>query len=246
MKYLSGHTLVLFDAYNTLIDLGCAHETAIAKIIKKEGSDVDPDAFHKHWDLRERANLAWALARKSGPFLTQTELNMKSLKETFEHFGIPGDAESGVELWIELSRRCGPYGDVRPALRQLGEHYATGVVSNADNYPLLNIFKREGLEFEAVVTSQTAKAYKPDTRIFRYALKAFGKKPGEAVYVGDSPEIDIPGAASLGMLTVWLDRQGRGLREGEPHADLIVLGLGELHGAIEGRKGEPGTRGTMK
>ena len=233
MNNLSGRTLVLFDAYNTLIDLGCAHETAIAKILKKEGADIDPDAFHRHWDMRERANLMLAVAKKSGPFVSQTGLNVKSLAETFEHFGMSSDAESGVELWIELSRRCGPYDDVRPALGRLGEHYATGVVSNADNYPLLNIFKREGLEFEAVVTSQTARAYKPDPRIFRYALKAFGKKPGEAVYVGDSPEIDIPGAGLLGMLTVWIDRKGNGLRAGEPAADRTVQSLLELDGVIE-------------
>ena len=236
MRYLTGYTLVLFDAYNTLIDLGCAHETAIAKILKKEGSDVDPDAFHKHWDMRERANLAWALARKSGPFMTQTELNMKSLKETFEHFGIPGDAESGVELWIELSRRCGPYGDVRPALRQLGEHYATGVVSNADNYPLLSILDREGLDFEQVITSETARAYKPNPRIFRFALKAFGKGGSEAVYVGDSPEVDFPGAASLGMLTVWMNRRKRPPGKDEPVADRIVTGLDGLRAQIEGRR----------
>jgi 2-haloalkanoic acid dehalogenase type II len=235
MNNLSGHTLVLFDAYNTLLDLDNAHETAIAKILKKEGANVDPDTFHRHWDMRERANLMWAQARKSGPFVNQTGLNVKSLRETFEHFEISGDAESGVELWIELSRRCGPYDDVRPALEILGEHYATGVVSNADNYPLLNIFKREGLDFEAVVSSETAKAYKPDPRIFRYALKAFGKKPGEAIYVGDSPEIDIPGAACLGMLTVWIDRKGRDLREGEPAADRTVRSLLELHGVLDGR-----------
>jgi 2-haloalkanoic acid dehalogenase type II len=242
MNDLSGHTLVLFDAYNTLIDLDRAHETAIAKILKKEGANVDPDTFHRHWDMQERANLMWAVAKKSGPFVSQTGLNVKSLAETFEHFGISSDAESGVELWIELSRRCGPYDDVRPALKILGEHYATGVVSNADNYPLLSILRREGLEFEAVVTSETARAYKPDPRIFRYALKAFGKKPGEAVYVGDSPEIDIPGAGSLGMLTVWIDRKGNGLRKGEPAADRTVKSLLELHGAIGGRTGEPGNR----
>jgi len=238
-----GYTLVLLDAYNTLIDLDDAHESAIAKILREDGTGMDPELFHRFWDMRERANLLEAVAARGRPPVTQTELNVKSLKETLEHFGMSADAESGVELWIELSRRCGPYDDVRPALESLGEHYATGVVSNADNYPLLDIFKREGLEFEAVVTSETARAYKPDPRIFRFALKAFGKKPGEAVYVGDSPEIDIPGAAGMGMLTVWIDRKGRGLREGEPAAARTVRSLLELHGAIEGRTGEPGNDG---
>jgi len=230
---LTGIALVLLDAYNTLIDLDRAHETTIAKILRKEGSAAGPEAFHAFWDERERQNLTEAAARTHGPFVSQTGLNVKSLRETFEHFGIDGDAESGVELWVELSRRCRPFPDVRPALEGLREHFALGVVSNADNYPLLSIFKREGLDFEQVITSETARSYKPDARIFRYALKAFGRRADEAVYVGDSPRTDFPGAAGLGMLTVWLNRGGRALRPGEPAADRTVAGLSGVHAALE-------------
>jgi putative hydrolase of the HAD superfamily len=227
---------VLFDCYNTIIDLADAHETAIAKMLAKEKTAVDPAHFHRYWDGRERANLLEAAAGMQGPFVTQTGLNVKSLRESFEHFGISGDAESGVELWVELSRRSGPYPDVRPALDSLAGHYATGVVSNADNYPLLNIFRREGLDFEQVITSETARCYKPNARIFRFALKAFGRGGSQAVYVGDSPEIDFPGANEAGILTVWINRTGRALRPGEPAPDLAVRSLTEIHGLIEGRK----------
>jgi 2-haloalkanoic acid dehalogenase type II len=236
MRNLPAYAAVVFDAYNTLIDLGNAHEESISKILQKERAGVDAETFHRFWDAREKANLFEAIAAGPRPFVSQTGLNVKSLGETFAHFGIDGDAESGVELWIELTRRCGPYGDVREALESLAGHYSTGVVSNADNYPLLDILRREGLDFDTVITSQTARAYKPDPRIFRFALKAMGRKASEAVYVGDSPDIDIPGAASAGMLSVWIDRAGRGLREGEPRPDLTVGSLRELHGAIEGRK----------
>ena len=230
---MTGIALVLFDCYNTLIDLSQVHETTVAKILRNEGSSVDPAAFHAYWDGRERQNLMNAASRSRGPFITQTGLNVKSLGETFSHFGIDGDAESGVELWVELSRRCGPYDDVRPALKELQGHFVTGVVSNADNYPLLSIFKREGLDFEQVVTSETVRAYKPDTRIFRFALKAFGRRADEAAYVGDSPRTDFPGAAGLGMRTVWLNRGGRALAPDEPAADLTVASLLEVHTALE-------------
>ena len=232
---MSGYSLVLLDCYNTLIDLTDVHEKAIAKILAKEKATVDAAVFHRYWDERERANLLEAVARPQGPFVTQAALNVKSLRESFERFGIEGDAESGVELWVEFSRRSGPYPDVRAAMDSLGQHYATGVVSNADNYPLLDIFRREGLDFEQVITSETARCYKPNPRIFRYALKAFGRKAGEAVYVGDSPEMDFPGAAAAGVRTVWMNRAGRSLRPGEPAADLEARSLLEVHGLIEGR-----------
>jgi 2-haloalkanoic acid dehalogenase type II len=233
---LTGVALVLFDCYNTLIDLAHVHETTVAKILKKEGVSVEPGAFHAYWDERERENLMEAVGRTKGPFISQSGLNVKSLRETFERFGIEGDAESGVELWVELTRRCGPYNDVRPALKDLQERFATGVVSNADNYPLLNIFKREGLDFEQVITSETARAYKPNPRIFRYALKAFGRRADEAAYVGDSPLTDFSGAAGLGMTTIWLNRSGRALAPDEPAADLTVGGLLGVHPALEPKR----------
>lgn len=230
---MTGAGLVLLDAYNTIIDLDRAHEATVEKILKVERSVVEPSAFHAYWDERERLNLLEAAARTHGPFVTQTGLNVKSLRETFSHFGIDGDAESGVELWVELSRRCRPFPDVRPAIEELREHCAVGVVSNADNYPLLDIFRREGLDFEQVITSETARAYKPGARIFRFALKAFGRKAGKAAYVGDSPATDIPGAAQAGMLTVWLNRSGRALSSGEPAADRTVASLLEVRRALE-------------
>jgi len=226
-------TLLLFDCYSTLIDLARVHETTVAKILRKEGSSVDPAAFHAYWDARERENLMEAIARERGPFVSQTGLNIKSLGQTLSHFGMDGDAESGVELWVELSRRCGPYDDVRPALKDLQGRFVTGVVSNADNYPLLNIFKREGLDFEQVITSETARSYKPNPRIFRYALKAFGRQADEAAYVGDSPRTDFPGAAGLGMTTIWINRERRALAPDEPAADITIGSLLEAHAALE-------------
>jgi 2-haloalkanoic acid dehalogenase type II len=230
---MSGVGLVLIDAYNTLIDLDRAHEATVEKILSRERSAVPPSAFHAYWDGRERQNLLEEASRTRGRFVDQGGLNVKSLRETFSHFGMDGDAESGVELWVELTRRCRPFADVRPALEQLRGHYALGVVSNADNYPLLDILDREGLEFEQVITSETARSYKPGGRIFRFALKAFGRKAAETAYVGDSPETDIPGAASVGILTVWLNRSGRAPAPGEPAADRTVASLLEVHRALE-------------
>jgi len=230
---VSGLSAVILDCYNTLIDLDRVHEATVAKILERAGSPVDPALFHSYWDVRERRNLEEAVSRGRAGFVLQAALNVKSLRETFEHFGIDGDAESGVELWVELTRRCAPFPDARPALAELGEARALAVVSNADNYPLLDILRREGLEFEQVVTSETARAYKPDSRIFRFALKALGRSAADSVYVGDTPRVDVPGAARLGMSTVWLNRKGRPLSPDEPAADITVAGLAGLAAELE-------------
>ncbi|MFX4865018.1 HAD-IA family hydrolase [Acinetobacter baumannii] len=55
---------------------------------------------------------------------------------------------------------------------------------------------------------------KPDPRLFRMALCAFGVGPEEAVMVGDNPQRDIQGALRAGAKAVWVDR---GHRPFDPH-----------------------------
>ncbi|MGC8877445.1 HAD family hydrolase [Thermus sp.] len=67
---------------------------------------------------------------------------------------------------------------------------------------------------------------KPDPRLFRMALAAFGVGPEEAVMVGDNPERDIQGALLAGVRAVWVDR---GFRRPDPRypAHLEVRDLRE-------------------
>jgi putative hydrolase of the HAD superfamily len=53
-------------------------------------------------------------------------------------------------------------------------------------------------------------AWKPDPRIFEYALAACGADGGvgdTAWMVGDSPDHDIAGAWAIGLRTVWIHRE---------------------------------------
>jgi putative hydrolase of the HAD superfamily len=57
----------------------------------------------------------------------------------------------------------------------------------------------------AVVVSADIGWRKPRPEIFRAALERTGLAPEDVVFVGDSWEEDVLGAAALGMATVWID-----------------------------------------
>jgi HAD superfamily hydrolase (TIGR01509 family) len=81
-----------------------------------------------------------------------------------------------------------------------------GLVSNAFDPPeLLHLYLgRMGLaeRLDVAVFSSEVGRRKPDPLIFRTALDRLGVEPGRALFVGDSLEADIAGAAGLGMRTV--------------------------------------------
>ncbi|GLV47958.1 hydrolase [Thermus sp. LT1-2-5] len=68
-----------------------------------------------------------------------------------------------------------------------------------------------GLEaaFDLTLVSGEVGWGKPDPRLFRMALCAFGLPPEAAVMVGDNPERDIQGALAAGLTAVFVDRGHR-------------------------------------
>ncbi len=123
--------------------------------------------------------------------------------------------ELGVNVPVEAMMaaiRFRAFGDAAPALVELRELGVRLVcVSNWD-YALPEVLERVGLLglLDAVVTSASVGARKPDPRVFRAALVAAGCGAAEALCVGDSAEEDVAGARAAGLRALLIDRRGDG------------------------------------
>lgn len=75
---------------------------------------------------------------------------------------------------------------------------------------------------------------KPDPAIFREALRLGEAKAAGAVYVGDSPDLDVAGARAVGIQTVWVNRDGLPwpTEAGAP-PDHEVRGVRELEAVLD-------------
>jgi putative hydrolase of the HAD superfamily len=100
------------------------------------------------------------------------------------------------------------FAGVVPTLIELKKNFKLGIISNG--LKIKQWEKLVGLRihhfFEAVVTSEECGCEKPAPEIFLAALKALNVAPAESVMVGDNFEIDIEGAKTMGMQTVWLKK----------------------------------------
>jgi putative hydrolase of the HAD superfamily len=50
----------------------------------------------------------------------------------------------------------------------------------------------------------------------------------EAIFIGDSPAVDIAGAKGVGMAAIWLNRTGECLDESIPRPEYTVRRLEEI------------------
>src|SRR5439155_23386616 len=96
------------------------------------------------------------------------------------------------------------------------------VESNADDEMLKDILARNGLQFDAILTSEACRSYKPAARIFEAAIRELGVPANAILHVGDSLEADIGGAQRLGMATAWVNRSGEPSKADSPRPNLTV------------------------
>jgi putative hydrolase of the HAD superfamily len=113
------------------------------------------------------------------------------------------DAEH--EVWREANAVLASAQALLESLRSRG--LRTGVVANAWPEPgrvLRADAERYGLAalLDTFVTSDDAGARKPEREIFLDACRRIGVDPAATLFVGDSLEVDVQGAARVGMTTV--------------------------------------------
>ena len=127
------------------------------------------------------------------------------------------------------------FDDSLPTLRALRHRgYRLGLVSNTPwgtpDYLWVGQLERFALAplFDAACFSSDVGFRKPDARIFQAALERLRAPVRHAMFVGADPAADVAGAATMGIRTVLIARDGRTPDQNCPTPDLHIETLTEL------------------
>ena len=224
---------VIFDMYQTLVqDPGGQWRMSFASIVEEQGLEATAEELWQGWRDSE-AQFRLRRTDPAQPFQTYFDAWAGGFRVAFRSMGLPGDPDAATSrFFADLSRRQ-PFPETPEALRQIQSDYRTAILSNADDGFLLPNLELLDCEFEAVLSSEMARSYKPQPELFLQMLERLSLSPQETVYVGDRHYEDVYGASSVGMNAVWVDRNDRGLREDLPPPSHQVTSLLELPGIIE-------------
>lgn len=121
-------------------------------------------------------------------------------------------------------------------LEELGRSFKLGLICNTGSTPgsvIRTLFKSFGLfdSFDNLVFSNETGVAKPNTEIFKTALKNLETEAENALHVGDDPITDVTGAHRAGMKTIWFDQRGSSL---SPPYDWRVSSLLEIPALLQG------------
>lgn len=225
-------TTVIFDMYDTLVQ-NPLHlwRTSFEDIILNQGLDTSVDRLWGEWYTVE-LEFRTRRVKPDAPFRTYYEAWRDAFAQAFTSLGLPGDPEAAARKFIRDISRRQPYPETVEAVRAIQRGWRTAVLSNADDDYLLPNLKLLGLKFDAVLSSETARVYKPLPGLFRQILCRLGVSPQESVYVGDRQFEDVQGAASVGMSTVWVNRPRALLDPGLSQPTYQVSSLLQLPGLL--------------
>ena len=132
--------------------------------------------------------------------------------QILERLGIDRDREAIIQELLVIQdnpRVYTLYPEARAASARLRDSgYQLGIVSNF-TWALPDLVHALGLApyVSTVITSARVGYRKPHPKIFEAAMMATGADPKESLFVGDSFEADVAGAASYGFQSLLVDRR---------------------------------------
>ncbi len=186
-----------FDCYGTLIDWERGIRQAFRELAR-----VTADEEEELFAIWEK--IQWEKIR--GPYAPYTEILQSSFREAVEQLGARYTSYAG-EAFVASLAAWEPFPDVNPALLRLSQRYKLAIISNTDRDLLGRTLRHFPVRFDALITAEDARFYKPNAEIFRYALRRLACAPAEIVHVAFGAHYDLEPASSLGFRVAYLNRK---------------------------------------
>lgn len=215
---------LMIDFYGTLTAGDrMAVDQACRKLIDTCGLNTTSQEFAVKWGKR-----FFKLIDDSNheSFRTLHECELISLHETMNNTVIDFDPTPFVSIieayWADPPLQL----DVYDCLKQIDIPICC--VSNADTRPLLQAIEKHGLKFDAIISSEDVRCYKPNSGIFQRAMEILGVQADRVMHIGDSLHSDIGGASGCGIAATWICREDRIHDIGNCKPDYEISTLADL------------------
>lgn len=223
--------LIFFDIDNTLIDHSLAERIAVQTIFdlyRRSFRATSETEFLLNWRTATDKYIKHFLDGR----LSFSEQRLLRFQEVMALSTTMDEAEAVSQDYLRAyEANWKAFDDVETALIRLKEmSMPMGIISNGSTEQQTKKLRSTNLLhfFDCVVISESIGKSKPDPEIFNAACAQMGFKNEECVLVGDSIESDIRGAEATGMGSVWLNREGADLPEGEGGSVNQIRRMGEI------------------
>jgi 2-haloacid dehalogenase len=216
-----------FDCYGTLIDWEAGILTAVQPVLRRRAITLNDETLLEHYARIESA-------AQPGAFRLYREVLRDAMRALGQLCGFAPE-ESEVNCIVASLPSWHPFADTVTALHQFKRRFRLAIVSNVDDDLFLGTSRQLGVEFDAVVTAQQVRSYKPATRHWEVLLDRLQLPRERVLHVAQSLFHDIAPARQLGFHTVWVNRRASpgATPPAEARPDIAVPDLSNLVRLVE-------------
>ncbi|NUU98562.1 HAD family hydrolase [Marinitoga sp. 1138] len=209
---------IIFDLYGTLINANHLF-LPIAKIISKECN-------YPSKIIEKRINETYKEIFKDyhlKPFKPEREYYKIMFEKIIDVFELKNSPEYYIDEMYKTFINLPPYEDV-DYLKYLKENgMKIAILSNADDDFVIPTLNKNPFPFDYLITSYATKLYKPDPKIFEYALNEMRLSKDDVIFVGDNYNVDILGGNNFGIKSILINRLNRQYEYSETIKSLYEL-----------------------
>lgn len=231
---------IVFDVFGTLVDWRSGVARDAAPFLAAHAPDVigrnglAPYEFADSWRRRYSPSMEEIRSGRRG-FVRLDVLHRENLEAVLPEFGIDPSSVPPVELDdLTLAwHRLDPWPDVRAGLARLQTRHIVAPLSNGNIVLMVDIARRAGLAWDAILGAEVTRAYKPMPEAYLRTVEVLAMRPAEVCLVA-AHNSDLAAARSSGLRTAFVPRpseHGPGQVTDltpEQDWDAVVSGLGDL------------------
>jgi 2-haloacid dehalogenase len=203
---LDGVKVLLFDVFGTVVDWRSGVARGAAPFLARYGAgEVDPAAFADAW---RRAYQPAMEEVRSGrrPFTRLDVLHRENLERLLPQFGI-NPAQVSVRELDELNlawHRLDPWPDAVPGLTRLKTRYIVAPLSNGNVILMIDMAKRSGIPWDAILGAEIVQAYKPTPAAYLRTVELLMMRPEVCLVAAHNS--DLAAARACGLRTIFIPR----------------------------------------
>lgn len=204
MTNQTGIKAFVFDVFGTVVDWRSGVAREARPFLNRHAPALDAFDFADAW-RREYSPAMEEVRSGRRPYVRLDVLHRENLVKVLTHYGIVGAAESEIDELNLAWHRLDPWPDSVEALRRMKREFIIAPLSNGNIRLMVDMAKRAGLPWDAILGAEVVRAYKPSPQVYSETADILGLAPAEVCLVA-AHNGDLAAARRCGLATAFVAR----------------------------------------
>ena len=195
---------LFFDVFGTLVDWRAGVAREAQAILRPLAIDLEWLAFAIAWRAEYQPAMEEVRSGKVA-FARLDVIHRRMLERIAPRFGLQALGEEARRELVLAWHRLDAWPDVPPGLARLHGKFLLAPVSNGNISLMVDLARRNGFAWDAILGAEIAGDYKPKPRVYLAAAEALALDPGDCMMVA-AHSSDLAAAAACGLRTAHIAR----------------------------------------